>query len=122
VRAIDFQAKVTKHSLPPWHVWDTMFDKLDELSQHNTILGIFFAVVLAVTVAGATSVVTVLLVKLLAYLPPWENSQATFSQVFQLMLFGIAFTTCLMYLRICRETDRSPCSLQLEQTASTKKV
>jgi hypothetical protein len=89
-------------------VWDTIFDKLDELFQHNTILGIFFAVVLAIIAAGATSLVTVLLDKLLEYLPPWESSQATFSQVFQPTLFGIALMNCLMYLRICRELDQSP--------------
>jgi hypothetical protein len=103
-----YRAKVTKHSLLPWHVWDTIFDKVNELFQHNTTLGIFFAVVLAIVAAGATSLVTVLLAKLLAYLPPWENSQATLSQVFQVTLFGIAFMTGLMYLKISRELGQSP--------------
>jgi hypothetical protein len=99
---MDLQAKDTEHSLPRWHVWDTIFDKLDELFHHNIILGIFFAVILTITAAGATSVVTVLLVKLLAYLPPWENSQPVLSDVlsnvFQSVLFGIAFKNCLIAL------------------------
>jgi hypothetical protein len=103
-----YQAKVTKHSLLPRYVWDTTFDKLDELFQHNTILGIFFAVVLAIIAAGATSLFTVLLAKLLAYLPPWENSQTTLSQVFQVTLSGIAFMIGLMYLRTSRELGKSP--------------
>jgi hypothetical protein len=104
---MDSQAKHTEHSLS-WHVWDLSFDKLDELSQHNTLLGIFFAVVLVVTATGATSVVIVLLVKLLASFPPWQSSQATFSQVFQPLLFGVAFGPTWTYLRMCREFDQSP--------------
>jgi hypothetical protein len=101
------QAKFTKHSLLQWHVWNTTFDKLDELFHHNTILGLIFAAILAIIAAGATSLVTVLLAKLLAYLPPWENSQTSFSEVFQIMLFEIAFMTGLMCLRASRELGRS---------------
>lgn len=103
-----FQDKVTKHSLLPWHVWDTTFDKLDELFHRNTILGLFFAVILAIAAAGATSLVTVLLAKLLAYLPPWENSQISFSEVFQMMLFETAFMSGLIYLKTSRELGQSP--------------
>ena len=102
------QAKVTEHSPLPWNVWDATFDKLDDLFRHDTSLGLIFAVILAITAAGATSLVTVLLAKLLAYLPPWENSQTSFSEVFLLMLFGIAFMTGLLYMEASRELGRSP--------------